>query len=175
MTVSFQDNGDPRGPDHWPGTGVDPLSIPAPITFAADGPHTATATVKDLAGNESAPGSLVVQVDAAAPVVSASFKKADGSAYVPGTWTDQAVTTTFACTDAGGAGVASVSPPATVSTPGSHAVTGTCTDNVGHTTSRRSPGSSSTRPPPEAKLAFRPGDPGAARARPRRRFGVAQR
>jgi lysophospholipase L1-like esterase len=69
VTVSFADNGDPALQDGSAGTGVDPSSVPAAVTKATSGSHTVSGTVADLAGNESAAGSLTVQVDATAPTV----------------------------------------------------------------------------------------------------------
>jgi hypothetical protein len=153
VTVGFHDNGDPNGSA---ASGVDPASIPASVTFSTEGLHTASGTVKDLAGNESASGGIGVQVDATPPDLSATFANADGSAYVPGTWTNQAVTVTFQCSD-GGSGVASLTPQQTISTEGANqSVTGTCSDNVGHQTTQAFGGIDIDLTPPEAYLAFDP-------------------
>jgi hypothetical protein len=69
VTVTSLDNGDPLLADGSPGSGVDPSSVGPAGTFTTSGPHTATDTVLDLATNESAPASLVVQVDADGPSV----------------------------------------------------------------------------------------------------------
>jgi hypothetical protein len=83
--------------------------------------------------------------------------KADGSAYTPGTWTNQAVTAAFHCTDAGGSGVASSSLPQTVLTQGTDQfVVGNCTDNVGHLTTQTFGGIDIDLTPPEGYLAFDP-------------------
>jgi hypothetical protein len=67
VTVSFTSNGDPTLSDGSPGSGVNPASIPAPETFTTSGSHTASGTVSDNAGNQSAPASLTVKVDATPP------------------------------------------------------------------------------------------------------------
>jgi hypothetical protein len=72
VTVSFTEAGDPALSDGSPGSGVNPASVPSPQTFTTDGSHEASGTVKDNAGNTSAPGSLTVQVDASPPNVEVS-------------------------------------------------------------------------------------------------------
>jgi hypothetical protein len=72
VTVSFTSNGDPALSDGSPGSGVNPASIPAPETFATSGSHTASGTVSDNAGNQSAPASLTVKVDATPPSLEVS-------------------------------------------------------------------------------------------------------
>jgi len=75
---------------------------------------------------------------------------------VPGTWTNQAVTVTFHCTD-DGSGVGSRSGPQTVSSEGAdQSVTGSCTDNVGHTTIQAFGRIDIDLTPPEAYLVFDP-------------------
>jgi hypothetical protein len=89
--------------------------------------------------------------------MTASFTTADGKPYVRGTWTNQAVTATFHCTDTGGSGVASTDSPKTVSSEGANqSVHGSCTDNVGHTTARTFDGIYIDLTPPEAYLVFDP-------------------
>jgi hypothetical protein len=70
VTLSFAGAGDPDLANGDLGSGVDPASIPLAQTFSSSGPHTASGTVKDLAGNESAARSMTVQVDATKPAVS---------------------------------------------------------------------------------------------------------
>jgi hypothetical protein len=157
VTVAFSSNGDPNGANGTAGSGVDPSSVPDPVTFTTQGSHTATGSVTDFAGN-AASASLSVQVDTDAPALSAAFTNADGSTYTPGTWTNQAVTATFHCTDTGGSGVAASSLPQTVMTEGTDQfVVGSCTDNVGHTTLRTFGGIDIDLTPPEASFAFDPG------------------
>ena len=77
-----------------------------------------------------------VQIDRTQPAVTATFKNADGSTYTPGTWTNQPVTVSFACTDAL-SGVQSFSGPQTFSFDASGAfASGSCTDVAGNVASQ---------------------------------------
>jgi lysophospholipase L1-like esterase len=129
VTVSFAGNGDPALSDGSPGSGVDPASIPAPQTFTADGSHTAGGTVSDLAGNQSAIGSLTVQVDSSPPSLEVSCP---ATALLG----SSGVTATVTASD-GQSGLAS-DPSGTVAistaSSGSKTVTRTAVDNVGHST-----------------------------------------
>jgi hypothetical protein len=69
VVVTFAGVGDPDLANGDAGSGVDPATVPADAVFDNSGPHTASGTVRDRAGNESAVGSLTVQVDADAPSV----------------------------------------------------------------------------------------------------------
>jgi hypothetical protein len=69
VVVTFAGAGDPDLANGDAGSGVDPATVPAPAVFDGSGSHTASGTVSDRAGNESATGSLTVQVDADAPSV----------------------------------------------------------------------------------------------------------
>jgi probable HAF family extracellular repeat protein len=161
VTVSFAGNGDPDGPERA-ASGVDPASVPAPVTFTTTGQHSASGTVKDLAGNESPPASLDVRVDATDPALSFVLRKADGSFYTPGTWSNQPVTVTVGCTDEG-AGVASVT-PTVVTLAGDGAgqfVRATCVDRVGHSVTRLIGGIKIDRTPPELEASFDPAGNGA--------------
>lgn len=110
-------------------------------THVPDGTQTTAAAtdskiVCDKAGNCTTAGPIGGnEIDKKAPTLSATFRNADGSSYSAGSWTDQSVTVTFMCSDTGGSGVASSSPPTTVSSEGAdQSAAGSCTDNVGHTT-----------------------------------------
>ncbi len=70
VTVSFAPDGDPDLADGSAGSGVDPATVSGDQTFSTTGEHVASGTVKDNAGNESAPGTLTVHVDATAPTAS---------------------------------------------------------------------------------------------------------
>jgi lysophospholipase L1-like esterase len=70
VTVSTTDNGDPNLTDGSVGSGVDPTSLPGPLSHSTSGSFSDEATVKDLVGNTSAGGSLTTQVDATAPSLS---------------------------------------------------------------------------------------------------------
>jgi hypothetical protein len=129
VTVSFIDNGDPALSDGSAGSGVNAASLSAPETFTTDGAHLASGTVSDDVGNESAPGTLAVQVDSSPPSLQVSC---------PATATVGAkgVFATVSASD-GQSGLA-VDPSGTVpidtSTAGAKTVTRTATDNVGHST-----------------------------------------
>jgi hypothetical protein len=69
VVVTFAGVGDPDLANGDAGSGVDPGTVPAAAVFDSSGPHTASGTVRDRAGNQSAVGSLTVQVDADAPSV----------------------------------------------------------------------------------------------------------
>ena len=69
VVVTFAAAGDPDLANGDAGSGVDPATVPADAVFGTSGSHMASGTVRDRAGNESAPGSLAVQVDADAPSV----------------------------------------------------------------------------------------------------------
>jgi hypothetical protein len=126
VTVSFTDNGDPALSDGSPGSGVEPSSVPSPQTFTTDGAHEASGTVKDKAGNTSAPGSLTVQVDESAPSVEVSCP----STAIFGSSAKATITASD-----GQSGLA-VNPSGTVSidtsTVGVKTTSATAEDNVGH-------------------------------------------
>ena len=71
VVVTFGGAGDPPLLDGSPGSGVDPASVVA-RSFATTGTHTASATVRDRAGNASRPGPATVKVDASPPVAELS-------------------------------------------------------------------------------------------------------
>ena len=92
-------------------------------------------TCTDNAGNCDAASQANIDIDKVDPAASVlSVKKADDSAYTPGTWTNQSVTVDFACTD-GLSGVASLTPdPVTLTGSGEdQSASTTCTDNAGNT------------------------------------------
>jgi lysophospholipase L1-like esterase len=127
VTVSFADNGDPALQDGSAGTGVDPASVPAAATRSASGAHTVGGTVRDRVGNQSATGSLAVQVDATAPTLSVTCPVA----VLLGA---SGVTATIAAGDAH-SGLAA-DPSGTVAVPtgtvGPKVTSASATDNVGH-------------------------------------------
>ncbi len=98
VTVSFGDNGDPPLADGSAGSGVDPGSVPAPVTYDRSGTFTASGTVTDRAGRVSSAGRATVKVDADAPTstltcpanpvtlgagASARWQDADGQSGLP--------------------------------------------------------------------------------------------
>ena len=91
----------------------------------------------DVAGN-TAKGidSATFQIDKTKPTIVASAKKADGSAYTAGIWTNQSVTVSYTCSDGTGSGVASCPADQTFSEDGAdQSASGTATDNAGNTAS----------------------------------------
>jgi len=75
-----------------------------------------------------------INVDKTQPTITVAAT-ADSTPYLSGTWTNKPVVLTFTCTDDGPnqSGVASVSGPLTIATPGATpGGTGTCTDVAGN-------------------------------------------
>jgi hypothetical protein len=128
VQLTATSNGDPALTDGSAGSGVDPASIPAPVTYGSSGSFTDTASVEDLAGNTSASTSETVQVDATAPALKVECPTEvalHGSA-----------TATVSASD-GQSGLASnPSGMVSISTAavGPQTITRTATDNVGHST-----------------------------------------
>jgi hypothetical protein len=129
VAVSFTDNGDPALADGSAGSGVDASSLSSPQTFSTDGPHEASGTVADKAGNVSSPGTLTVQVDASAPTVEASCP-----APVPIGAKGVHATVTASDGQSGLASDPSGSYPINTSTSGVKTVKVTAVDHVGHET-----------------------------------------
>ena len=76
---------------------VQALTLGTPIVIGTAGIHTVSLTVKDLAGNTSAPV-VTTRIDPMAPVTTVD--------YVSGTWQASDVTLHFTATDSGGSGLA---------------------------------------------------------------------
>jgi lysophospholipase L1-like esterase len=130
MTVTATDNGDPNLADASAGSGVDPSSIPAPVTHSTSGIFTDEATLADLVGNSSPTSSLTTQVDATPPSLSVTCPSSvllNGKASATVVGSD------------GQSGLAS-DPSGSVSidtsTVGSKTTTRTATDNVGHASTK---------------------------------------
>jgi lysophospholipase L1-like esterase len=130
VTVTATSNGDPPLADGSAGSGVDASSIPGPFTHSTSGVFTDTATVKDNAGNVSAEASSTVQVDATPPSVSVTCPS--GPVLL-----NSAVSATVVASDtqSGLAVDPSGQQPIDTSTAGTHSVSATAIDNVGHKTS----------------------------------------
>src|ERR1035438_4720226 len=111
------------------GSGVDPSSVAAPVTYATSGSFTDTATVKDLAGNASSPTQLTVQVDATPPSVALSCPSTVAL--------NSSASATVTASDEQSGLAEDPSGPVAVdtSTAGEKTITASATDNVGHTTS----------------------------------------
>jgi hypothetical protein len=89
-------------------------------------------------------------VDSAKPAITGAASYASGAPYIAGTWTNQNVIVTFSCSDnPGGSGIASLTPPQTVTTEGGNqSVTGTCTDVAGNVSTATFSGINIDRTPP---------------------------
>lgn len=127
VTVTFTDNGDPNLADGSEGSGVDPSTIPPPVTKDTSGSHTITGTVLDNVGLESVQESLTVKVDATAPTV--SFSDCPGQPLL----LNSTATADWTASDAhsGLASAAGGSATLNTSTVGARFVTAMATDNVG--------------------------------------------
>ena len=106
-----------------------------PFDVSGDGLHLVVAKATD--GREA---SLAVPIDGTPPTFTATATTADGSTYVPGTWTNQNVTVAFSCSDGAGSGVVGaptsqkiVTTPAGTELSISVSPDISCTDVVGYT------------------------------------------
>jgi hypothetical protein len=131
VTLSFAANGDPALADGTAGSGVDPTSVPADQSQNTTGALTASGTVKDNAGNESASASKTVNVDADAPDL-------EISACPDTVRTGASASITVSAADVGSGLVSDPSGPVTLdtTTAGQHTKTITVTDHVGHSTTK---------------------------------------
>lgn len=127
VKVSFTAGGDPALADGSPGSGVNPASLTAPVTFSTDGSHIASGTVADNAGNVSGAGTLTVQVDATPPTVHVACP-ATAILGQPGV----TATTTASDGQSGLASDPSGTVPISTASVGNQTITRTATDNVGH-------------------------------------------
>ncbi len=128
VTVTFASAGDPALADGSPGSGVDPSTLPAPVTFDTDGFHEAAGIVSDFAGNHSVESALGVQVDASAPKLAV---ECPASVNI-----GESASATISAADAQ-SGLAldpSGTAPIDTSKAGSVTTERTATDNVGHST-----------------------------------------
>jgi hypothetical protein len=130
VSVSFTSRGDPNLADGSAGSGVNTASLSETETFSTSGSHTASGTVADYAGNVSAAGTLVVQVDATPPTL-----EIECPAQVN---VSEGASATVRASDAqsGLASDPSGTVPIDTLNPGSQTTTRTATDNVGHSTTR---------------------------------------
>ncbi len=117
--------------DNPGGSGIDAASCTVSTASSGEGTQTLNGSCKDLAGNIGT-ASFTVKVDKSNPTIAASAKKADGSAYTFGTWSNQAVTVHYTCADSG-SGIASCTSDQVFTADGSVSTNGTAKDNVGRT------------------------------------------
>ncbi|WP_307039294.1 OmpL47-type beta-barrel domain-containing protein [Agromyces ramosus] len=102
------------------------------VTLSSEGDHSILFFSTDGAGNVEAAQTAHVKIDTTAPSISHSFTPVT---YSDGAWSNEDVTVTFECADAG-AGVASCTAPVTTTSEGlAQQVTGTATDNAGNSAS----------------------------------------
>jgi len=114
--------------------GTAPVQCPASQVVSTEGAgQVVSATATDAAG-KTATAKVTLNIDKTAPTITASATSG-GNKYASGSWTDQPVIVTFACTDSL-SGVNTVTSPVTVGTNGANqSATGTCTDKAGNTSS----------------------------------------
>ncbi|HEV2815594.1 MAG TPA: LamG-like jellyroll fold domain-containing protein [Solirubrobacteraceae bacterium] len=128
VTLGFAGTGDPDLPDGSAGSGVDPASVPASVTYTTTGSHAATGTVRDRAGNTSPSASRTVRVDASAPTAAITCPATD-------VVQDSATTASWTASDTGSglAGAASGTVALNTAAIGTHTVsTPQIRDRVGH-------------------------------------------
>ena len=130
FTGTWSHDGDPDLADGTPGSGVDPASVPGPVSLTTTGANEVVARLRDLAGNQ-ADTVRVVRVDADPPQLTLTCPS---EAHV-----GAIANATATVSDPGGSGVAgSVPNDVAIDTGavGTETVTLTATDNVGHETTR---------------------------------------
>jgi hypothetical protein len=130
VTVSFGDNGDPDLADGTPGSGLSWVS--APETYTTTGTFAAVGTVQDEAGNQSAPASMTVKVDADAPTVVLDCSRLPTTIYKGDTvmlpWTASDVGSGFASSSSGSIALDTSS----VGSRSAQVAVAAAEDNVGH-------------------------------------------
>lgn len=105
-------------------------SCTSPVTVNTEGANqVVTGTAVDKAGNQASK-SVTVSIDKTAPSIQATLNPQPNAAG----WNTGPVTVAFACAD-DLSGIVSCTPPATVSTPGSHTIAGVAIDKAGNQTS----------------------------------------
>ena len=113
------------------------LSTSVPAETETANATTGARQVCDVLNNCATAGPISgIKVDKKAPTIIASaVTAADNKPYAPGTWTNQSVLVTFACTDGGsGVDVVTITAPVTLTADGKdQAATGDCSDLVGNT------------------------------------------
>ncbi|HEX2087464.1 MAG TPA: LamG-like jellyroll fold domain-containing protein, partial [Solirubrobacteraceae bacterium] len=126
VSATWHDQGDPDLRDGTPGTGVDPSTVPAPVTLATTGAHEVVARLRDNVGNAS----LTVRtlhVDADAPALTLDCP--------PLAHVDAIAHATVTAGDGNGSGLAASVPSLVAidtATTGVRTVALTAVDNVGH-------------------------------------------
>ena len=104
VTVSFTCNDPdpakgPAGQQSQLVTGAGGCTLP--VTLSGEGANqNVTGTATDNAANSQQATVQPINIDLTPPTVTDAALKADSTAYVSGTWTNQTVTVTYACSDA---------------------------------------------------------------------------
>jgi len=105
------------------------------ISVTGEGINSIWFFATDNAGNSETPHVIDIKIDKSTPIINAGAV-AGGSAYLPGTWTNQNVTVSFTCSDVGPSGIASVTTPVVIGVEGlNQTVEGICSDNAGNSSS----------------------------------------
>jgi len=100
----------------------------SPAAALLDGSHTISASIKDLAGNQSSPGTTGFTIDTVRPVITATSAPAPNAAG----WNTTDVTVSFVCSD-NASGIVLCPPPQVVTTEGkAQVITGTVSDAAGN-------------------------------------------
>ncbi|HET7891238.1 MAG TPA: PxKF domain-containing protein [Candidatus Sulfotelmatobacter sp.] len=116
------------------------LTSTATVTLTANtavGGATLNASCQDLAGNNATPVSFgPILIDTTPPTVTATANliSPTGPVYTSGTWVNQSVVVTFACSDAlSGVKPGSITGSTSYASQGSYNANGSCQDNAGNT------------------------------------------
>lgn len=116
------------------------LTSVATVTLTGDTPVAGTnlsASCQDLAGKNAAPASFgPVLIDTTSPTVTATanLNNSNGPTYTAGTWTNQSVVITFACSDPlSGVKPGSITGDPGFGSQGIYTANGSCMDNAGNT------------------------------------------
>ena len=129
VTGTWHDEGDPDLADGTPGSGVDPSTVPGPVTRSTTGEHEFAARLRDLVGNEQ----LTIRklrVDADAPTLTLACP---AGAHVG---VENSVPVTAADQGSGLDGAVPTQLPIDTATPGTRTITHTVRDHVGHEVTR---------------------------------------
>jgi hypothetical protein len=113
------------------------LTSVASVTLTAETPGTTlNSTCQDLAGNIAQPVSFgPIQIDKTPPTVTATANlvSSNGPVYTAGTWTNQSVVVTFACSDSlSGVKPGSITASTTFGSQGTYTANGNCLDVAGN-------------------------------------------
>jgi len=115
------------------------LTSVATVTLTANTPFAGTtlsASCQDLAGNNAQPASFgPILIDTTPPVVTATanLTSSNGPAYAAGSWTNQSVVVTFACSDAlSGVKPGSITGNSSFGAQGVYTANGSCQDVAGN-------------------------------------------